>query len=238
MITLYTFGPAFGLPDSSPFVTKAIMLLKLSGLPYRTDTTGFNKAPKGKLPYIEDDGTIIADTTFIRWHIEKKYHFDFDQGLSSEQRGIAWAAEKLLEDNLYWTLLQLRWLDDANFARGPALYFRKIPWPARPVIATLVRRQFRKNLHAHGMGRHTISEQQLIAEKTLESLSAILGKKDYLMGDKPCGTDATFYAFMAGVLSPHFDTPIRTAAEKYPNLYSYVERMQNIYFPTEQQKAA
>ncbi len=74
MITLYSFGPGFGLPDPSPFVTKAEVLLKMAGLPYRVDTGGFNKAPKGKLPYIEDNGEMIADSTFIRWHLEKKYN--------------------------------------------------------------------------------------------------------------------------------------------------------------------
>jgi hypothetical protein len=34
MITLKGFGPAFGLPDPSPFVTKVEMLLKMAGLPY------------------------------------------------------------------------------------------------------------------------------------------------------------------------------------------------------------
>ena len=63
MVTLYTFGPGFGLPDPSPFVMKAEILLKMAGLPFRTDTTGFRKAPKGKLPYIEDDGERIADST-------------------------------------------------------------------------------------------------------------------------------------------------------------------------------
>src|SRR5947209_16311854 len=100
MITLYTFGPAFGLPDPSPFVTKAEMLLKLAGLPYRTDTSGFGKAPKGKLPYIEDDGERVADSTFIRFHIEKKYGFDFDAGLDAQQRATAWAFEKMAEDHL------------------------------------------------------------------------------------------------------------------------------------------
>ena len=89
MITLYTFGPAFGLPDPSPFVTKAEVLIKMSGLPYRTDTKGFPTAPKGKLPYIDDDGTIIADSTFIRMHLERKYRIDFDQGLSPAERGVA-----------------------------------------------------------------------------------------------------------------------------------------------------
>jgi glutathione S-transferase len=236
MITLYTFGPAFGLPDPSPFVMKAEMLLKLAGLPYRTDTTGFSKAPKGKLPYIEDEGVVVADSTFIRWHIEKKYGFDFDEGLSSEQRGIAWAAEKLLEDNLYWAMLHWRWLDDTNFVRGSAIFFRKIPWPARPVIEKLVRRSIRKNLRAHGMGRHTLSEQISIAAKSIESLSAILGDKPYLTGAKPCGADAALFAFTAGGLCRHFDTPLRAETEKYPNLVSYVERMRNSYFPVDQKE--
>ena len=78
MITLYTFGPYFGLPDASPFVTKAMLLLKFSGLPYEENRHGYSRAPKGKLPYIADDGIIIADSTLIRFHIEKKYGFDFD----------------------------------------------------------------------------------------------------------------------------------------------------------------
>ncbi len=58
MITLYGFGPAMGLPEISPFVTKAHILLQMAGLPYETETSfgGFLKAPKGKLPYIRDDG--------------------------------------------------------------------------------------------------------------------------------------------------------------------------------------
>ena len=84
MITLYSFGPAFGLPDPSPFVMKAEVLLKMSGLPYRTDTRGFRNAPKGKQPYIDDDGERVADSTFIRWYLEKKYTIDFDRDLTPD----------------------------------------------------------------------------------------------------------------------------------------------------------
>src|SRR6266849_3203388 len=82
MITLYTFGPAFGLPDPSPFVMKAEVLLKMAGLVYRTDTKGLRRAPKGKLPYIEDDGERIADSTFIRWHIESSCKCDGDSNIN------------------------------------------------------------------------------------------------------------------------------------------------------------
>ncbi|MGO8847493.1 MAG: hypothetical protein ACLQFI_19590 [Methylocella sp.] len=40
MITLYTFGPYFGLPDGSPFVTKTMLLLKFAGLPYQENRQG------------------------------------------------------------------------------------------------------------------------------------------------------------------------------------------------------
>ena len=60
-IKLYCFQPAGGLPDASPFVVKVMTLLKMAGLDYVGDRTGFARAPKGKQPYIDDDGTIVAD---------------------------------------------------------------------------------------------------------------------------------------------------------------------------------
>ena len=139
MITLYTFGPAFGLPDPSPFVTKAEVLLKMAGLPYRMDTKGFRKAPKGKLPYIRDGEDIIADSTFIRLHLEKRYNIDFDEGLSPKERGLAWAVEKMCEDHLYWLLVYALWADDANFKRGPAKFFDAAPAPVRPFVKWFIR---------------------------------------------------------------------------------------------------
>jgi glutathione S-transferase len=134
LITLYTFGPFFGLPDASPFVMKGMLLLKMAGLPFVEDRNGYMKAPKGKLPYIDDDGQKIADTAFIRLHIEKKYGYDYDAGLTAEQQAIAYALEKLCEDHLYWLVIADRWLIDANFARGPAQFFDAAPAPLRPLI--------------------------------------------------------------------------------------------------------
>ena len=85
-----------------------------------------------------DEGVRVADSTFIRLHIEKKYGFDFDRGLDSEQRGIAWAFEKLAEDNLYWAILEERWNDDANFDKGPRSFFRGVPAPFRPIVIGMV----------------------------------------------------------------------------------------------------
>ena len=36
----------------------------------------------------------IPDSTFIRWHLEKKYGIDFDRGLDARDRATAWALKK------------------------------------------------------------------------------------------------------------------------------------------------
>ena len=82
MITLYGFGAGFGLPEISPFVTKTEVQLKMAGLAYRKEKAMPPASPKGQLPYIVDEAESIADSTFIRAHIEGKYGFDFDAPLS------------------------------------------------------------------------------------------------------------------------------------------------------------
>ena len=105
------------------------------GLDYKARPAAPFKAPKGKLPYIDDDGEKVADSTFIRFHIEKKYGFDFDAGLTPEQKATGWALEKLCEDHLYWLALAERWMDEGNFAKGPARFFDSAPAPLRPIPA-------------------------------------------------------------------------------------------------------
>ena len=230
MITLYTFGPAFGLPDPSPFVMKGEMLLKLAGLPYETSTRGFGKAPKGKLPYIRDGETVVADSTLIRLYIEQKYQFDFDRGLSPHDRGVGWAVDKMLEDHMYWILVYWRWLDDANFARGPKAFFKRAPALIRPLAEKFVRRRIRATLHRHGIGRHSEAETTTMAARAIEALAQILGDNRYFLGAQPSGADATVFAFVAGCLTPVFSSPVRDKLASMNNLVAYHDRMMKEFY--------
>lgn len=231
MIALQTFGPFFGLPDPSPFVTKMDVLMKMSGVPYQSAVGDFRQAPKGKMPFIVEDGVKIGDSTLIRLHLENKHGVDFDKHLSPSEKGVAWAVEKMLEDNLYWIIVRERWLNDANFDKGPAQFFKTIPAPIRPLVTRMVRKQVRKHLHGQGLGRHNADEVLALAKRAIDSLAAVLGDKPYLMGNHKCGADATAFAFALGMLCAHFDTPIRAHAEQYTNLVSYKERMLQEFYP-------
>lgn len=230
MIVLHVFGPNFGLPDPSPFVTKAEILLKMAGLDYETTTRGFNKAPKGKLPYIDDNGQVIADSAFIRAHLENNYGADFDHGLSEADRAVGYAFAKMCEEHLYWAVVYSRWADDGNFNKGPRVFFDPVPSILRPLVIAKVRRDINRNMHGHGLGRHTPEEIVTLAAKDLEALSTYLGNKPFFMGDKPTGADATIFPFVAGCLCPHFDGALRDEAEVYANLKSYSDRCRDLWF--------
>ncbi|PZO04336.1 MAG: glutathione S-transferase [Hyphomicrobiales bacterium] len=231
MIALHSFGPAFGLPDPSPFCIKAELLLKLSGLPYQRVSGDLRRAPKRKLPLIVDDGVTVADSSFIRFHLENRHGIDFDKGLDAERRGTLWALEKMLEEQVYWIIVDERWMDDANFARGPADFFKTVPAPLRPLVCAMVRRQVRRNLYGQGIGRHSQAERLVLAARALDSLVAILGERDYLGGDAPAGGDAALGAFMMAALCPLFDSAFRRQVEARPCLVAYATRMSERFFP-------
>ena len=231
MITLYTFGPFFGLPDPSPFVMKGEMLLKLSGLPYQTNTRGFSRAPKGKLPYIDDDGTLVADSTLIRLHLEKKHGIDFDRALSARERGTAWAVDKMLEDHLYWVMVYWRWLNDANFERGPKAFFKRAPAIIRPLVSE-DRAQEHPPQPARPRHRAALGSGDDGDVRARHRFAVrILGDNRYFLGDEPCGADATVFAFVAGALTPRVRFAAAHADREAANLVAYRDRMMAEYFP-------
>ena len=239
-IILFGFGPAFDLPVASPYVMKTETQLMMAGLPYEKDLTGFDKAPKGKLPYIQDGARVIADSTFIRQHIEWSYGVDFDAGLDVQQRAMAWAVERMIEDHLGWASLRARWLDPVNFAKGPAMFFDRIPAEIREKMKAETLAEISQRLHGHGLGRHSDEDILFLGTRSLYSLSQILGDKPYLMGNEPCGTDATAFGMLTHIMAPFFDTDLRRAAESHANLRPYVDRMMARFYPRhlEAQQAA
>jgi glutathione S-transferase len=231
MITLYGFGAGFGLPEKSPFVTKTEVQLKMAGLDYCKQLALPPASPKGQMPYIEDDGEQIADSTFIRAHIEGKYGFDFDAGLSPLQRAQAWTVERMVEHHVYSALVAARWLDPENFARGPVHFFDAAPEEAREAVCTSAVARVAENYRIGGLGRHTPEEAVGLAARSLAALSQLLAKSRYLMGERPCGTDATVFGMVAGILTPFFESSLRRRALQFENLNAYVDRMMGQFYP-------
>lgn len=57
---------------------------------------------KGKTPWITYNGMDIADSQFCIDYLNKKLGVDMNDKLTSEQKAIARAFQKMTEENLYW----------------------------------------------------------------------------------------------------------------------------------------
>src|SRR3954469_23468745 len=112
MIVLYSYPGLFGLADNNPFGLKVYAFLKLSGLPFRQEQLfDASKAPRGQLPYIDDDGEAIGDSDTIIAHLTRKYRLTIDDGLTAAQRDTGLLIARLLDD-LYWVMSYSRWKDE------------------------------------------------------------------------------------------------------------------------------
>jgi glutathione S-transferase len=238
MITLHQFAPAWGLPNLSPFCFKLETYLRMANLPYTAKTSNPRASPKGKLPSIDDGGTIVCDSGAIVEHLKKKHGDPLDGALSIQQRALGHAIRRMCEESLYWPLVFSRWGEDDAFE----LVRRDLLRPALPpvlrvLLPGVIRKQVLKQLHGQGMGRHSRDEIYEIGKNDITALSTLLGAQPYFLGDAPTSVDATTYAWLALVLWAPPGSPLTTHAKGLDNIVQYCERMRDRYW-SDKAKAA
>ena len=233
MINIYKFGPLDKICDPSPFCVKVEAYCRLVGIPYISQCGArfLRSAPKGKLPYIDDNGTIIADSSFIINYLRATYHDTLDDHLTLTEKAIAHAFTRMIDENLYWVLSFARWQLAPNWPILKNLFFRELPALLREIVPILARAKVTSALHKQGMGRHSETEIFEIGAQDLTALSDLLSDKTYFFGDKPCSFDAVAYSILAQfILSDSFSAPIFDKAKTYDNLVNFTQRFHQRYF--------
>ena len=234
MLRLFQPPRAWGLPNVSPACMKLETWLRITDIPYDLAPADFSQAPKGKVPYVEDDGVRLGDSAFIIEHLVATRGRDPDAWLSRKELAISLAFRRMLEENLYWVLIQMRYREEPAWS-----VYREIiaslqdtaPPEARPAIAQAIHEGVLSQMHGHGMGRHTAAEIAHIGNTDLTAASEHLGGNRFFMGDRPSTADATVYAFVANIIEPPLDSPIREHGRALQNLVDYCARMREAYFP-------
>jgi glutathione S-transferase len=206
--------------------------LRMTGLPHQT-LNGFYifKAPKGKLPFIEDNGRLIADSGLIIDHLKQIYGDPLDNGLSKQERAVSLAFTRLMEEHLYWAaLIQPRWIETEGWAVTLREFFKGMPYLLRFIIPFVARHGLKKQMHGHGMGRHNREEVHAMACADITALADYLGDKPFFHGDKPSSIDATAYAFIANIISAPIESPAKRYVLGLANLTAYCLRMKATYY--------
>lgn len=88
------------------------------GLPYklvRLPGADLTKTPKGKLPVIEDGDKTIADSDFIIGYLKQTYGDSLDARLGPQDKAVAMAFGRMLEESFYGYLVQMRYRRDEDF---------------------------------------------------------------------------------------------------------------------------
>ena len=231
MIEFYKFAPQFGMRDASPFVLKLETYMRLAGHEYNTNLVmDPRKAPKGKLPFIMDDGKTIADSSLCITYLKQKYGDPLGAGLSAEQHAIGHAVKTMFEERTYWALVNHRWMEDKNADVLRDAWFGAIPAPIRGFIFGRIVKDMKKGMYAHGIGRHSNAEIYAFALQDLKTVDDILGGKPYLLGDTPSEYDASIYGLLANFMAKPFPSVMSKYIENSKTLSTYIARVEKKAF--------
>jgi glutathione S-transferase len=235
MIKLYGYGPAWDFPDCSPFVTKVDCYLRMVRLPYTLvpwhTLQDLQDAPKGKFPYIDDNGQKIADSAFILEYLKATYGDTLgEQRFTAHDRAVAHSMRRMLEEHFYWVGNYTQWLEDAAWEAYKPVLFGNLPPTERQMAEVQVREIVRSNLQVQGVGRHSRPEIYDLGKADLSAVSAYLGDKLYCMGDQPTALDATAYAFLSRMLWVPYESVLKTHVQTLSNVVAYCQRMKEQYY--------
>ena len=228
MLTLITFKPALGLRSPSPFAVKAEALMAMSGLDYQLEYGDLRKAPRRKMPVLRVGEQLIPDTAHIQTYLENEHQIDFDSGLSTQQRAIGKACQRMIEHHLYFINAHFRWTEHGEAVKDA--FFEDAPKLMRNFVFKMVRKDINKMIYLQGLGRQTRSEMLAFADEDLSALSTVLGEKKFLLDDTPTSFDASLYGALHGMIDGDLDTATKPLVQKYDNLVAYCDRFSRTVF--------
>ncbi|EGN98911.1 hypothetical protein SERLA73DRAFT_54410 [Serpula lacrymans var. lacrymans S7.3] len=243
-VILWAFAkPARG-PSYSAFCQKLETFLRFTSTPYEVRETMTDKAPKGKLPYVdvqhEGKTVTIADSHFIiRYLVENGISANPDDqaGLTASQKSESRAFQAYMEEVLYSAMRYEKYCKDDNFATMMAEALEVtplpfwLPWPLSSFVLGMFQRSAKNSLWAEGMGRHSEEEVKSLEKEGIQALEVRLSAHPYFHGEKPTTIDVTISAFLACSLgtkaNPYFTSMVISSHV----LRSYCRRMTAPLFP-------
>jgi glutathione S-transferase len=221
----------FGIPNLSPFCCKLETWLRIAGIPYEiVETPDPRTGPKRKLPFIEDAGERIGDTSIIVDHLVTTRGVDPDARLDTSQRAIALLVQRTLEEHYAFVVAYTHLVRDQGVQHTKAR-FDTVPAIIRPLVMRAVQKQIKNLLWQQGILRYSDEEIIVSALRDWRAVLAVMGDGPFFFGDEPTGVDAiVFGALATSVLTP-IESPIRDFLRSQPAVVAYADRMLARFFP-------
>merc|ERR1711902_143682 len=236
-VYLFQFTRSPQIPSISPFCLKLESWLKLHGIKYQNvDHKCKFRSKKGLLPFIELNGEEIADSNMIIETLSKKFEKEMPAELSQDQKNVQHAVIQMVENHLHWTIVYWRSKDVDNILKGYKLNLQSAIGSKAP--ASILNFYFKytfcrkglKKVRANGMGVHTAEEIENFGKKDLQTLSEMLGDKEFFFGEEPAMLDLVVFSQVGQLVmvDKEYACPLRDYLEAdCKNLVGLVDRMKD-----------
>jgi glutathione S-transferase len=221
----------FEIPNLSPFCCKMETWLRMAQVPYQVvETRDPRVAPRKKLPFIEDGGVRIADSSLIIDHLSRTRAVDLDAGLSPLQRATATLVKRTLEEHYAFVLAYTHLLSDEG-SKYTRARFDAVPAFIRPLVERAVRKNVKSLLWYQGLLRGSHDEILAKALDDWRAVLAFMSEGPFFFGDQATSTDAVVFGTLAPTVLTPIDTPIRAFLLSQPKVLAYAERLRARFFP-------
>merc|ERR1712117_77195 len=237
MVYLFQYTRSPQIPSISPFCLKLESWLKLHGVKYQNvDHKCKFRSKKGMLPFIEMNGEEIADSNIIIDTLSKKFEKEMPAQLTQDQKNVQHAMIAMVENHLHWTVVYWKSKDVDNILKGYKLNLQSAIGSKAP--ASLLNFYFKytfcrkgmKKVRSNGMGVHTAEEIENFGKKDLQTLSEMLGDKEFFFGEEPAMLDLVVFSHVAqlAMVDKEYACPLRDYLESdCNNLVGLVNRMKD-----------
>merc|ERR1719346_736167 len=152
------------------------------------------------LPFIEMNGEELPDSNMIIETLAKKFDKEMPAELTQDQKNVQHAMIAMVENHLHWTIVYWKSKDVDNILKGYKLDLQSAIGSKAP--ASLLNFYFKytfcrkglKRVRSNGMGVHTAEEIENFGKKDLQTLSEMLGDKEFFFGSEPAMLDLVVFS--------------------------------------------
>ena len=183
MIRLHQF-------EISPFCDKIRRVLHAKGQPYEVVEVPLAQSrairkrnPTGKLPFIEIDGAVVADSSDIARELEARFPTPPLLPGDPRERALCHFLEDWADESLYFYEMRLRFTFPHNARRwAPELAAHDGP-ALRALAPYVIPRMMRSVTASQGIGRKSDAQVVADVERHLDALVDWLGERSWLVGE-------------------------------------------------------
>ena len=230
-VYLYQSNRTHQIPSVEAQELKIETFFKLHGIPYENVNHNSRlNIKKVQFPYVEINGVEIGYTDILT-KLADKFEKNLTAHLTPEQVNVEHAMIKMVENHLYWAVMDWKTEHPDNTVKGykinlPTYLDSKLPLPILNFHYKMnVCKKTQKKTKGQGF-----SDLLGHAKNDMKVLSDTLGEKEFMFGAEPSLLDLTLFSVLAQLttVEESVGCPLRDhMTEHHANLVGLVARMKD-----------